>query len=331
MAKFLSLLLILIPTYSFAWGDLGHQTVGEIAERNLSIQGKNFIREILGIDALANAATWPDMVRSDPRYALFSDYHFFEIPDGKTSASLSKDKRAPRNADVILTQAPSKMMSRSMSRDAKMVYLRYFVHIVGDVHQPLHIGNGVDRGANLCSVLWKNPETGLVEPSNLHSVIDDGIFSYFKIEFLRKNNSDTSSAKKYFGYRDLTQMILSDEHIKALDPEKIQKTPLANWYDEAIILRNQLYPDPLPVKNPLERRYCKSVNPTTHQVETGNFDPTAIPTLEHPFAERVIPVLKEQLFKAGHRLAFLLNRMAEKYYQGSSDDMDFTQSLILTE
>ena len=67
---------------AFAWGNVGHETVAEIAERFISEDTKNFVQKILGPEPLSVAATFPDQVRSDERFKGFAPYHFVEIPDG---------------------------------------------------------------------------------------------------------------------------------------------------------------------------------------------------------------------------------------------------------
>lgn len=331
MKNILILIAVLLPASTQAWGDLGHQAVGEIAERNLTREGKNFIREILGPDDLANAAVWPDLVRSDPRYAQFSDYHFFEIPFGETFESMSKARRAPRSANVILSQAPERISNRSLSRDARMIFLRYFVHIVGDVHQPLHIGNGFDRGGNLCDVHWLSVETGQLDKTNLHSFVDDSIFTVIRAKFLAGKTTVGTSSKRYFGYRDLVEWILSDEAIKTLDVGPIEASEISSWYNEAVALREQFYPDAIPVKSPRDRAYCKFVNPDTRQVEAVGYDSKAIPFLDSVYIEKLLPIVKVQLFKGGHRLAYQINQIAEKYYKSEGDDSEFLKSLLLIE
>ena len=65
---FLMTSLLTIPQKAFSWGDMGHEVVGEVAEQNLSADGRAFVRGILGVEPLAVAATWPDHVRDDKRF-----------------------------------------------------------------------------------------------------------------------------------------------------------------------------------------------------------------------------------------------------------------------
>src|SRR5687768_4583082 len=89
MRFLISVVFLLDACLAFAWGDLGHQTVAEIAEKNLTARARQGIVNILGPEALALAAIWPDQVRDDRQYDPFKDYHFVEIPAGKDYATMT--------------------------------------------------------------------------------------------------------------------------------------------------------------------------------------------------------------------------------------------------
>lgn len=305
---------------AYGWGDLGHETVGEIAGRHLSQKAQWLIADILGAENLADAATWPDRVRSDPRFSgwqKFDQYHFFDIPNGRSFSDFPVKDRPEKSAHVILSQAPQFVLDRSRSREARVILLRYLAHVVGDIHQPFHIGNGVDRGANLCQVKWIDPGNKNVESMNLHSVMDEAIFSYFKLEFRSKNEKSSEGGKRFFGYKQMTELVLDSPHVKQLDMKAVSKIDFPKWYSESIELRETLYPGPV-VKNPSERRYCRVENRETKKVEDGQFDPAAIPVLDETWAKEVLPKIKLQLAKAGFRLAAIINDMAEEYFSEAS-------------
>src|SRR5437660_477849 len=86
IARSLVVLAILAPVRGWAWGNLGHQAVADVAERNLSKKAQQLVFEILGAEPLAIAAIFPDEVRAVPAFKDFANYHFLEIPEGKTAA-----------------------------------------------------------------------------------------------------------------------------------------------------------------------------------------------------------------------------------------------------
>lgn len=161
-----------------AWGKTGHRVTGAIADHYLSEASKSAIRELLGHESLAEASTWADYMRSNPDpfwQKQASPYHYVTIPSGKRYA----DVGAPEEGDAItgLAMLSAMLDNPDSSLEERQLALRFIVHIIGDLHQPLHAGNGTDRGGNQFQVVYAN------ELTNLHSVwdnklIDDEQLSY---------------------------------------------------------------------------------------------------------------------------------------------------------
>ncbi len=304
---------ILIFAYSvsaFSWGDLGHSTVGYIAEYKLSKRAKNLVYQILGPEPLSVAAVFPDHVRSDNRYNGFVLYHFLEVKLGRKFTDLKVADRADKDADTIISSVPELLMDKKLSRDQKMILLRYFAHIVGDVHQPLHIGNGLDRGGNLCDVKWVHPVTGKTETDVLHSFWDDKIMTYIEDDFHKKSES---KKKLWFGYREFGDALLK-ENLAAnptVDYDKVSKDEPKVWYDESQDLHPIVYPLASTVK-PKDRAYCKTVDENKKVID-GIYDASKIPILSDDYIKNVIPVVRKRILQAGFRLAGVLNQLAEKH------------------
>ena len=156
-----------LPSPAAAWGQLGHRVIGEIADERISGKTRAEIELILGQEDLAEASTWADEERSNS--AVFwqreaGPYHYVTVPEGQTYAEVG----APEEGDAlsVLDRFVATVRDPSASREDKALALRFIVHIVGDVHQPLHAGNGDDRGGNDVKVRWFGDST------NLHSVWD---------------------------------------------------------------------------------------------------------------------------------------------------------------
>jgi len=284
----------------WAWGDLGHSAVGDIAERNLTPKGKVFVQSILGVEPLAVAATWPDHVRSDVRFNPFSNYHFLEI--NKDSFEQMKDEdRQLQDSHTIVEHAEEVLLGTKLNKNQKMIFLKYFIHIVGDVHQPLHLGNIGDKGANLCDVRVGESKM------NLHSVWDSKIIDLMFAE---------DSKKKEVYYPQLTAIILAEFK----EPPTIKGTPL-QWYDETRKLLPSVYPDKQPTL-PANRTYCKLVDPDTHKTTNGKYDEKTLPTLDEAYIASAKSIIKKQIWLGGYRLAYLLNQMAEKFQSDPNNDLD---------
>ena len=160
-------ILTLSPTPAFAWGKTGHRVVGQIAEAHLSGKARAAVKRILGTETMAEASNWPDFMKSDPApfwQKTASAWHYVTIPAGKTYA----DVGAPPEGDAItaLARFSATLRDGKASAEDKRMALRFIIHICGDLAQPLHTGNGTDRGGNDLKVTWFG------KPTNLHSVWD---------------------------------------------------------------------------------------------------------------------------------------------------------------
>jgi S1/P1 Nuclease len=158
-----------------AWGPLGHRAVGRIAERHLTPQAARAVAELLAPEQLAYVTTWADEIRSEPEGAKAEAWHWVTIPDGQTYESTQKNSAG----DVweAIPRLEQVLADRKASRLERTQALKWLSHLIGDIHQPLHVGRGDDRGGNELLVLWFN------EPSNLHAVWDSKIIESNQLSF----------------------------------------------------------------------------------------------------------------------------------------------------
>lgn len=170
--------LAILPAPALAWGKTGHRVIGALADQMLTTKARAGIVNILGTETLAEASNWPDFMRSDPSpfwQTTASPWHYVTVPVGKTYA----DVGPPSEGDALtaLKQFADKVRNPKTSLADKQLALRFIVHIVGDLSQPLHVGRGDDKGGNDVRVTWFG------KPTNLHAVwdsalIDDQQLSY---------------------------------------------------------------------------------------------------------------------------------------------------------
>lgn len=165
----IALIAVLIPATSFGWGRDGHRIIGHIAEQFLSTNARAAVRDLLGDESLADVSTWADEVRGSPAYRWTAPLHYVNSPPGSDGYDAQRDcadgccvvGAIEHYADVLRdSQAP---------RPVRIEALKFLVHFVGDVHQPLHAGYGVDRGGNDVKVFFFGDNT------NLHSLWDSGL------------------------------------------------------------------------------------------------------------------------------------------------------------
>ena len=163
------ILLTGFATRAQAWGPVGHRAVGRIAERHLSPETARQVAALIGPERLTYVGTWADDIRSDPAWTKAEAWHWVTIQAGETYAQSKKNPAG----DVIeaIARFERVLADTAAPRTDRQQALKWLVHLVGDIHQPLHVGRGDDRGGNEVVVLWFN------EPSNLHSVWDSGLIS----------------------------------------------------------------------------------------------------------------------------------------------------------
>lgn len=163
--RLLLVLLCLLPsTPVFAWGSTGHRVVGLIAERHLSPEAKAAVAELLAGESLARVGFWADEIKSDPAWEQAAPWHYVNLDDAEHYVTSAKNPKG----DVIeaIQRFAAVLSDRAAPRQSRVEALKFLVHLVGDVHQPLHVGRGSDRGGNSVLVTWFD------EVSNLHAVWD---------------------------------------------------------------------------------------------------------------------------------------------------------------
>ncbi|MEM8684588.1 MAG: S1/P1 nuclease [Pseudomonadota bacterium] len=202
-----------------AWGKIGHRVTGYIADAHLSDEARARVKAILGSEDLAEASTWPDFMRASPE-AFWQEtsvtWHWVTIPVGKTYDEVG----APPEGDGISALAYFRdiLLDESSSLEQQQIALRFIVHIVGDLHQPLHAGNGTDAGGNRFPVLFFGQMT------NLHSVWDSKIID-----------------NEQLSYTELGDWLL--RRLDADTMERLQETNPSVWVDESAAIRDGIYPD----------------------------------------------------------------------------------------
>jgi hypothetical protein len=248
-------LLALVNAPCWGWADLGHQLVGELAQRQLTPEANVRVHELLRgepVPTLAGVAMWADHLRaSDPeRFKTTSRWHYVDMPEGTCDFVASRD--CPDGACVLgAIDAQSRLLRDpaqpfEVRRDA----LKFVVHFVGDVHQPLHSGNRPDHGANDFQIALRTdipPEeyardhyqNGIMG-TNLHAVWD-----YYLL----------ASAKLPLG-EYANRLVLSPR------PPAPQSSP-AEWAREScqLVDRRTFYPR----SHKMHTRYLKVMRPLAEQ------------------------------------------------------------------
>lgn len=142
-----------------AWGPVGHQTIAFIAEDNLTPAAAAQVRRLLGPDlGLADVANWADDVRVSLRPET-ANWHFIQIAD-RGSVTRADESKFCKGSDCVVDQINadiSVLRNPSTTTAQRFEALKFLVHFVGDVHQPLHCANDDDRGGNEKIVVFLKP------------------------------------------------------------------------------------------------------------------------------------------------------------------------------
>ncbi len=212
----LLLVACLLPNFLFAtdsWGPTGHRATGEIAEKHLKRSVKKKIEKLLNGQSLAFVSTYADEIKSDKRYNDFYTWHYVNMP---LDVKYEDSEKNPKGDLVTgINKCISVLKNENSSLDDKVFYLKMLVHLVGDLHQPMHIGRAEDKGGNTIQVQWFGKGT------NLHRVWDENMINRWDMSYLElaENSED-----------------LSKEQIKT-----IQKGSIVDWVNDTHILSKIAY------------------------------------------------------------------------------------------
>jgi hypothetical protein len=183
--------MLCAPSLSLGWGPGGHMMTASIAFKRLNPRAKAQVKELLArlinpaeVTAkskdFVNASHWADDLRPFAEFDSFKPLHFIDMPFSIDGTPLPAGQPEPDNI-VKALQDNVEILKTSTDKDAQAQALRFIIHFVGDIHQPLHSATRVssanpegDRGGNLVSIQVASKKT------NLHSYWDGGIGSFPK-------------------------------------------------------------------------------------------------------------------------------------------------------
>ena len=264
----LAAVIALLPSPAFAWGKTGHRVVAAIADTQLSGLARAHIEQILGPgESLEEAATWPDDMRADPSpfwQKTASPWHYV------TLNGVAYD-HAPPEGDALeaLTRFSKMLQDPNTNLADKQLALRFVVHLVGDLHQPLHAGKCCDKGGNDVKVTWMG------KPTNLHAAWDSSIVDEEQLSF-------SELAAKL------------ERHISPTDVIAWSDVNPRDWVTESAELRDRVYPTAADMPKPVKGKKRRKHQPV-------------LPDLSYSYVYRFMPVMERRLSQAGVRLAAYLN------------------------
>ncbi|NAS29718.1 S1/P1 Nuclease [Flavobacteriaceae bacterium R38] len=208
-------LLVSQLTYSntIVWGRTGHRVVGEVAENYLSGKARRAINKILDGQSLALASTYADEIKSDNRFRKFGPWHYVNFPFDKKYG----EETPSEFGDLIkgIEKCVAVIKSKTSSKDDKAFYLKLLIHFIGDLHQPLHVGRGEDKGGNDIQVQWFG------QGSNLHRVWDSDMIDSYGMSYTELSDNLPKITKK--------------------QRKQIQSSSLLDWVHESQGMAKEVY------------------------------------------------------------------------------------------
>jgi hypothetical protein len=205
------------PGVALGWGRIGHRVSARLTETLLTPATKAAIRDLLAPgESLADVSTWPDEIRRDRPET--GPWHYVNVPITEKGYD---PKFCPPEGCVVgkIPDFLAILKDPKASRDQKREALKFLVHFVQDMHQPVHVGDRRDRGGNDLQVQFFN------EGSNLHRVWDSGL-----LERVVRDEAKTF---------DRLRPAFNDEFVKANSPGTV-----IDWANESHAAARDAYNDP---------------------------------------------------------------------------------------
>jgi hypothetical protein len=155
------------------WGPMGHDVVAAIAEQNLSKKAKKALDEILDGRSIVYYSSWMDNIQNSPQwkggYDKTKTWHYANVDKGHTYETMPKNEKGDILTALDMLTLEMTENYDNLSDSLKADYVKMIVHLVGDMHCPMHAGRLSDRGGNGMKVKWFGQKT------SLHSVWDSKI------------------------------------------------------------------------------------------------------------------------------------------------------------
>lgn len=238
----LSVLWAWIALPSFAWGPDGHRVAGAIAQAYLTEEAKAGIKDLLGEETLAEAGLWADDIRQDPAYDFAKPLHYVNVPRDAQRVNVKEVCDSGQCVLGAIEKYEKQLRDQTLPREQRIEALKFLIHFIEDVHQPLHVSFADDRGGNSI------PVTLFGEADwNLHSVWDTGLIR----QKIRGGNGDWNA---------LAESIRKDLNDRQLKKLRAVKNPVA-WANESLDITHSLYPH-LPKDGNIDGAYYAKYMPT---------------------------------------------------------------------
>ncbi len=233
----LILSLITLSSPTFAWGPKGHDVVAYVAECHLSKRAAAQLDELLGGYSPVYWANWLDNASNTPQYRYTKTWHYMNIDEGKDIETMEREPKG--DLLTALEGIIAGLKSHKLSRENESLYVKMLIHLIGDLHCPMHAGHKTDLGGNRIKVRYFGKE------SKLHSVWDSSI---------------VESAHRW-SYSEWQQQCdrLSNE-----ESERVCQGSITDWFRETVEICRDVYASS-PEGSNLSYDYVAKYSPVVEQ------------------------------------------------------------------
>lgn len=317
----------------FAWGDVGHMTVCDLAMTQVTPVTKAAVMKITGDQPMNLQCVWPDQVKRLGDWFYTANYHFINYDDGSswepTDRIKTKDGQVRTFENVgdmlqMVERAKDKLKDNATNPKQQLCYLRFLGHLAGDTHQPLHAGRAVDFGGNAIKVTFngdplyrlrifplnvKKDEAGKIIESECSKQIFTPSLQCMMTQALTEKKSDGSMGPIQNNLHVLWDDAFIDQRLKeigAFPPEKFEsrETPdaakayfkelSAGFAARSSELHSSMNDDPL--KWVEQTNQFRSLAYSTQGIEDSS-----------AYYNARYPIVADQITRAGYHLAGTLN------------------------
>ena len=184
-------MFVLAAEPMWAWGVEGHHIVALIAQHHISAKTQAKVQELLGAETLVSVSTWPDEIRHERDEA--AGWHYVDIPKSAAFFDEARDCYQPysnhkdsdsdhHNCVVDRIDLFARVVAdRTQTKEARKEALKFLVHFVGDIHQPMHAIDEAAGGNQIKVVQFGSASCGENRPCKLHSMWESGLIEHTKL------------------------------------------------------------------------------------------------------------------------------------------------------
>ncbi len=183
---------VTLQTQCMAWGQKGHDTICTIAEQHLTPHTRRHIHRLLNGHSIVYWANWLDNASHTPQYAYSLTWHYKNI-----DANQKYDDVPPFETGDIITaidKQTTTLKGKTLSKEEEALALKILIHLMGDLHQPMHMGHKTDRGGNEVKIKFFGADT------DLHTVWDTDLVEaahrWSHTEWARQTDLTTKQTRK---------------------------------------------------------------------------------------------------------------------------------------